>query len=359
MRHRLLALAVSSAALCLGVAGPALAQGSVSGQVAEQVAGNSQSAESNATSTQINPTNQNISVRVLSPGDNGSVTQSNSSSAESFAGNSNDTDQTVSQDQSGAGGTPIQEAAQLADNEQWAGSEATSVQYNPKNQNISVRVLSPGDDGDVNQSNTSEAKSGAFNKNELDQTIDQTQSGKKCCPATPKLHAAQDAKGHDDCGCSGVGIQAAGQEAYSEQDAYSSAESKQIKPENKNLSVRVKSEGDDGDVDQSNSSEAFSKAFNSNDTKQTIDQDQGSSRCGCHGGVGIQAAAQKALNWQGAESSAESKQIEPTNKSLSVRFLSPNHGYGSDVTQSNSSFAGSLAGNRNELEQALYQTQGS
>ncbi len=40
-----------------------------------------QTSSSNATSTQIAPSNQNINVRVLSPGDNGSVTQSNESAA--------------------------------------------------------------------------------------------------------------------------------------------------------------------------------------------------------------------------------------------------------------------------------------
>jgi len=357
MKQRLLALAVSSVALGLGVAGPAMADVPV--QAVEQIAGNEQSAESSAESTQVNPTNQNISVRVLSPGDNGSVTQTNSSSAESFAGNSNDTTQGVGQTQAGGGGTGIQEAGQLAGNEQWADSEAKSVQVKPTNQNISVRVLSPGDDGDVKQTNESEAKSVAFNKNELDQAVEQVQGRKCCAPAPhPRMYdASKDADGHDDCGCSGVGIQAAGQEAYSKQGAWSSAESKQIKPENKNLSVRVKSPGDDGDVKQENESEAFSKALNSNDTTQAIRQYQIDGRCECRHGVGIQAAGQKAVNWQGAESSAESTQIKPENKSLSLRFKS--EGGGGDLYQANSSFAGSFAGNRNDLTQYVRQSQGS
>jgi hypothetical protein len=369
-RHRLLALAVSSVALGLG-AGPAMAdEPPVNAQLAEQVAGNEQSATSSATSTQYQPSNQNISVRVLSPGDNGSVDQSNTSSAASFAGNSNDTDQTVDQSQSGAGGVALQEAGQVAGNEQYADSEATSTQIKPTNQNISVRVLSEGDDGDVTQSNSSSAKSIAKNENDLDQKIDQTQGGHGCCPKKPG-HRVPDGMGHgygddhgDDhggghgCGCDSTGIQAAGQEAYSKQSADSSAKSVQVKPENKNLSVRVLSPGKDGDVTQSNESKAFSGAFNSNDTEQKIDQSQGSShRCGCHGGVGIQAAGQKALNWQDADSSAESKQIKPENKSLSVRFKS--YGGGGDLTQSNASFAASFAANRNELEQKLEQTQGS
>jgi hypothetical protein len=384
-RKRLLALVVSSVALGLG-AGPAMAQGSASGQFAEQVAGSQQSASSSANSTQVAPTNQNISVRVLSPGDGGSVDQSNSSAAASFAGNANSTSQAVEQLQAG-GGAAVQEAAQLAANQQSAASQAESKQIAPKNQNISVRVLSPGDDGDVTQSNESAAKSGAFNGNELEQSVEQAQAGGECCEAKKPEHTPKkddyghekddygrekDDYGHkkDDYGhkkddyapkkdhcCGGVGIQAAAQEAYNKQNAESSAKSLQVKPENSNLSVRVLSPGDDGDVTQSNESAALSVAKNANSTNQAIEQLQAGSGCGCYGGVAIQAAGQKALNWQNAESDAESKQIYPTNKSLSFRFKS--WGDGGDLTQSNASFAGSFAGNYNALDQLVGQAQGS
>jgi hypothetical protein len=365
MRRKLLALVVS--ALALGAsAGPAMADDPVSGQLSEQVAGSLQSATSNANSTQINPTNTNISVRVLSPGNDGDVTQSNRSGAISFAGNSNDTTQSASQTQSGGGGAAaIQEAAQKAGNAQKAESNAESKQVNPTNRNISVRVLSPGDNGSVDQSNESKAKSFAGNKNELSQDVTQDQSGSGCC--APKK--GMDSKDHGDygdhkdpCGCdSGVGIQAAGQEAYNLQKAESNAESTQIKPKNENISVRVLSPGNDGDVSQSNSSTALSGAFNKNDTTQSIDQSQqsGRSRCGCSDGVGIQAAAQKAFNFQKADSNAESKQIHPENKTLSVRFKSPSYGHGGAVSQSNDSFAASLAANKNSLYQYLTQNQGS
>jgi hypothetical protein len=336
-RHRLLALAIGLATLGVG-AGPAMADEPFAGQAAEQVAASDQSANSSANSTQIAPSNSNINVRVLSPGDNGSVDQSNTSAAESFAGNANETDQSVEQSQSGTGGTALQEAGQLAANKQSAESTADSVQVHPKNTNISVRVLSPGDDGDVTQSNESEAKSGALNKNELDQSIEQEQGG-------------------DDggCHCGSTAIQAAAQAAYSKQDADSAAESKQVKPENKNLSVRVLSPGDDGNVDQSNESAAFSEAVNKNDTDQDIGQSQYGSDCKCYGSTGIQAAAQKAVNWQDADSSAESKQLYPSNKSLSFRFKS--YGDGGNLTQSNASLAASLAANWNELDQEVSQGQ--
>ena len=46
-------------------------------QVSGQSAGTSQQAVAGSSATQINPSNTNISVRVLSPGNDGNVTQSN------------------------------------------------------------------------------------------------------------------------------------------------------------------------------------------------------------------------------------------------------------------------------------------
>ncbi len=363
MRRKLLALTVSALTLGLG-AGPAMADVPLAGQFAEQVAGSQQSAVSNASSTQINPTNTNVSVRVLSPGDDGDVTQSNESAAGSFAGNSNDTAQTVDQSQGGAGGVGIQESGQLAGNEQTAESNAESTQVNPQNRNINVRVLSEGANGNVEQSNESKAKSFAGNKNTLTQDVTQDQSGSVCCPqhsdGMDRKHGDQPKHGDhpDTCGCeSGIGIQAAGQEAYNKQKATSNAESKQVKPTNQNISVRVLSPGDDGDVSQTNSSTALSGAFNKNDTSQSITQSQSGSACPCTHGLGIQAAGQKALNWQHADSNAESKQIHPTNKALSLRFKS--EGGGGTLSQANTSFAGSLAANKNVLSQTLTQSQGS
>jgi hypothetical protein len=361
MRNRFLALAASGLVLALG-AGPAMAQdGGFAGQAAEQVAGSQQAAQSNATSTQYQPSNTNISVRVLSPGNDGDVSQENNSSAESYAANQNDTSQTVDQSQSGSGTTAVQEALQKAGNMQQAVSNAESTQVKPSNKNISVRVLSPGDNGSVSQSNNSSARSKAENSNELDQDLTQEQSGGKCCE--PKKPPKKDMNGYEprgdqyksSCCHGGTGIQAAGQEAYNKQYADSNAESKQIKPSNTNISVRVLSHGDDGDVEQSNNSSAESKAKNDNDTTQTIDQYQASGGCGCHGGELIQAAGQAAFNWQGAKSNAESKQWEPSNKALGFRFKS--YGDGGYLSQSNNSYARSFAGNWNDLDQDLRQRQ--
>jgi hypothetical protein len=343
MRRRFLALVVSSAALGLG-AGPAMAQ-DFSGQTAQQVAGSLQNAEANANSTQYNPSNSNISVRVLSPGDDGDVTQENNSYADADATNDNGTTQSVGQTQSGVGGAAVQEAVQQAANLQNAESNAESVQVKPQNRNINVRVLSPGKNGSVSQSNNSGAESNAHNDNGLEQDVTQDQSGGGCGCDHPKYE-----KGDSHTG--GVGIQATKQKAINKQNAEANAESKQIKPSNTNISVRVLSEGHDGDVTQENNSYADADATNDNDTSQSVEQSQAGSGSG---GVGVQEAAQGAFNLQNAEADAESKQIEPENKNINVRVLSDGHN--GSVSQANNSGAKSKAHNDNELEQNIDQEQ--
>jgi hypothetical protein len=419
MKGRLLALTVG---LLLLIAGPAAAGSSpFGGQSADQSAGNMQSATSSATSTQYNPSNENISVRVLSPGNDGSVSQSNNSSAKSGAANFNGTRQAVSQDQAGSGSAAaeaMQQAAQWAGSGQSADSTADSTQKNPSNENISVRVKSPGDNGTVDQSNNSDAKSFAGNKNATMQDTSQSQGGSDAVPMrqAPSTGSSDLTDGRvDPCGCGkGSGsksIQAAGQDASNWQSATSDATSTQYNPSNENISVRVKSPGDNGSVDQSNNSDAESFAGNSNKTMQGIEQTQPggsgggpvvlSKLCGCLGhSVGIQAAAQEAWNQQDATSHATSEQFMPQNVNKSLRLgSSPDvhkrpptkPGYGStgdvykdaptapadgvptdrvpidgvpidgssgDVSQQNNSQAKSKALNLNLLWQDLMQTQG-
>ena len=82
MKRQLIALLGAIAVLLALGSGVAQAQ---SVQGVEQVAGTGQSASSSASSTQTNPSNSNINVRIFSPGDNGSVSQSNNSVAGSVA----------------------------------------------------------------------------------------------------------------------------------------------------------------------------------------------------------------------------------------------------------------------------------
>jgi hypothetical protein len=329
MQRYLVALVAGLLLLLCAGAGSAMADGL---QAAEQGAGSQQSATSSATSTQKAPTNQNISVRIGSPGSTGSVTQTNNSAADSTAQNTNTTSQDATQS-GGAGGAMA--LAQKAYNGQQAASTATSTQDHPSNKNISVRVGSPGDDDEVQQSNSSSATSAATNANTTNQTATQSASGGGCCKSG--------------------GDPAAEQVAHNEQGASSDATSEQDHPSNANVSVRIGSPGHGGSVSQSNSSKADSTAANTNSTTQTARQSERGD-CPCYGHGGTQALEQKAHNGQAAESTATSKQIKPSNENTSVRIFSP--GDGGDVDQSNSSQADSTATNTNATTQTAAQSQG-
>jgi hypothetical protein len=378
VRGRLLALIVG---LLLVAAAPAAASASSFGeQTGGQSADNTQSATSSATSTQVDPSNENISVRVLSPGDDGDVSQSNNSSAHSGAINSNATGQSLTQSQPGgssAAQKAMQDAAQWAGNDQSADSTAESTQQNPSNENISVRVLSEGDNGSVDQSNNSNAKSFAGNKNDTSQTTEQGQGGPATGGGTPAGTSSDLTRGTtpadptDGCGCGSKSIQAGGQDAHSKQDATSTASSTQDSPSNDNIAPRILDPGDDGSVDQSNNSQAESFAGNNNATTQELDQSQAGMsdleflRGILGGSLGIQAGGQDAWNEQDATSNADSTQFAPSNSNGSVGVpdgpwdVKDGPGDGGDVTQSNNSSSESKALNLNGLMQLLRQFQGS
>jgi hypothetical protein len=310
-----------------------MADESVAGQLAEQVAGSEQAAYSNAQSTQINPTNTNVSVRVLSPGDDGDVSQSNESGAVSFAGNTGDTTQAVDQSQGGTGGVGIQEAAQQADNSQWAESHADSTQVQPTNRNISVRVLSPGDGGSVSQANIATSNAEAGNANWTEQSAGQLQGGTLCC---------------------GSGIQAIGQLAKNHQAAIGLAATVQLgslkqpcvcgkkdSVGNRNEPTRVKSPGDDGSVRQANVASSTSTAMNWNAVKQAAREIQ-PAPCVCRA-PRIQAVGQLDTNDQFALSGALGFQHDPKNASAPERKKSP--GKAGDVRQVGKELASDDVGN--------------
>jgi hypothetical protein len=326
-------------------------------QAAEQKAKTDQSASSDATSTQYKPSNKAISVRIDSPGNDGSVDQSNSSAAGSFAGNLAKTDQSATQSQGGSscgcGGDAVQAAGQFAHTGQSADSDATSKQIDPSNSATSVRIASPGNGGDVRQSNDSFAGSFAGNAALTNQTADQQQGS---------------GGGYG----SGSGVQALEQKAGTWQDASSSATSTQYHPSNDVTGVRIGSSGNDGSVDQSNSSTALSFAGNLAKTDQSATQTQGGSSCGC-GGDAVQAAGQFAWTGQSADSNATSEQKGASNSVTPVSigggkdghgcgcapYSSPAPAPGGSVHQSNDSTALSAAVNLAKTEQGLEQSQGS
>jgi hypothetical protein len=334
VKRQLIALLGAIAVLLAIGSGAAQAQ---SVQAVEQVAGTGQSASSTASSTQTNPSNSNISVRIFSPGDNGSVSQSNNSAAGSVAGNAASTAQGVSQTQSGGAGE--QAVGQVAETIQKAKSQAVSKQEKPSNSNISVRIHSPGDDGDVEQSNNSVAESAAGNVAETTQEVAQQQGG------------GEEAKSK--C-CGGSGVQAVGQEAATGQKAESEATSVQEHASNENIPVRIGSKGDNGSVSQSNNSAALSFAGNAAKTSQGVEQSQGGG-CGCSSDL-VQAVGQKAITGQFADSDATSIQKGAKNSNTPVRIHS--EGDDGDVDQSNDSLALSAALNLAKTEQAVGQSQG-
>jgi hypothetical protein len=379
-----------SALAAAALPGTALADPLTSQEIG-QVAGSQQSASSSATSTQKSPTNTAISVAILSPGaKSGNVTQSNSSSAESAAGNKNETEQNAAQN-AGGSGSAGQFIGQAAGNKQDAESEATSTQYHPTNQAISVAILSPGaKSGDVKQSNSSSAESQAGNKNETTQNASQNAGG------------GQGGKSDKCCDKGGTTVQGIGQEAYNKQDADSKATSVQYDPTNQAIGVSILSGGSSsGDVDQSNSSEAESAAGNKNETEQNASQEASGGSHGCsdkcepskrdggyggedscydkcdHGGTTVQGIGQLNKSKQDADSEASSEQYGASNVAGALDVLDGLKGHegkkdgygdhgseakaapapsGGDVKQSNSSSAESEAGNSNETEQNASQS---
>src|SRR5688572_23910359 len=249
---RILAVAAAGLGLLVSAGQAAAAPGDSALQLAGQAAASGQAAGAQSGASQSQPSNTNISVRVLSPGDNGDVTQSNTVSSNATAANANVTGQSANQTQSGScdctGGT--QAVGQEADSSQAATALSYAKQSGASNTNIPVRVLSPGDNGDVSQTNSVESDATAANINATGQSAEQASAG-------------------------GSGTQAVGQDADSKQHAGAASAAEQKGAENTNISVRVLSPGKDGDVTQSNSVDSSAKAGNLNLTGQKADQGQG------------------------------------------------------------------------------------
>src|SRR5262245_28733176 len=331
MKRVFFALAVAALLLLAVGVGTAAASPPAS-QGSGQWAGSEQGAGSAAGTAQQEATNTTDPVRVLSPGDEGDVSQSNEASSDATAGNQNGTSQTADQTQSGSG---LQAVGQSASNDQDALALAFTLQHGASNDNQPVRVLSPGDGGDVSQSNDASSEASAGNANGTEQTAEQEQAGSSCCGSG--------------------GEQVIGQSADSEQDAAALSTTEQKKPSNENIAVRVLSPGDDGDVSQSNEASSTAEAGNSNATKQNAEQDQSSTSCKCGSSGGEQVIGQSADSEQKAGAIAATEQDHPSNSNITVRVLSP--GDGGSVTQSNTASSNASAGNLNATKQTATQEQ--
>ena len=323
MKRVILACIAAAVLLPVTAEGTALADGAAM-QDTGQSAGSSQIAASAAESTQVKPSNENISVRVMSPGSDGDVTQINSSAAASAAGNDNATSQAAAQS-----GAAQQAVGQGAHNAQAALSAAKSTQVAPSNENISVRIMSPGDSGDVKQVNASSAQSVAGNQNGTTQAAEQSASGGDA-PAAPRATQPEEQSTGKvpppkrepcapACGGGKPTVQAIGQDVVNKQVAASAAISLQDHPVNANHG------GSGGSVTQVNGSAAKSAAGNANWTDQKAVQSAGRgadmvaacTSCG-HTGTVVQAIGQRVKSEQLALSKAVSAQIHPVNLNVPV-----------------------------------------
>jgi epidermal growth factor receptor substrate 15 len=414
LNRRFLASAVATLTLLLAAGAVTATAAAADGvQAAGQSASNEQAASAASGATQVQPSNTNVSVRVLSPGNDGSVSQTNSASSDASASNTNDADQSASQGQGGSGG--IQTANQAAGNAQLAGALSAASQYVAQNTNTPVRVLSPGDNGNVTQSNDVSSTASSTNDNTTDQDARQHQAGSSCgCEGAPTgiqtsdqsaedgqagaaLSGAQQAApangadptavgskgaagntsqsnsadsnakssndnsadqdaGQSQAG-SGSGIQTSDQSATNEQLGIAASSASQVRPTNTNVSVRVLSPGNDGNVSQSNSVSSTAHATNDSSTDQSTDQDQSAKggSCGCSGTSGIQVGKQRSSNEQGAAALSAASQSGARNTNVPVRVLSP--GNGGSVTQSNDVSSTARASNDNVTDQRLDQDQ--
>ena len=161
---------------------------------------------SDANATQVAPSNTNTDVRIFSPGNSGNVHADQRSRRPGPRRQREPTNQSATQDavrgrhaggRSGCLEPPV------------GGGGCERVQVKPSNENISVRIKSPGDDGDVDQTNAALAGAAAGNANGTSQSAEQAQGG-------------------DGCKCGGGGTQAVGQSAKSKQDAAADANAVQI-----------------------------------------------------------------------------------------------------------------------------------
>ena len=136
MKRWTIALIAAFLSLTTGAGLATAAVPSLGSQTVNQSASSGQVAGAAAGAAQTNPSNTNVSIRVLSPGNDGSVSQSNSADSDATASNRNSADQDATQSQSagstgaccGSGSTGIQSSSQTAANQQAAAALSLATQ---------------------------------------------------------------------------------------------------------------------------------------------------------------------------------------------------------------------------------------
>ena len=246
---------------------------------------------------------------MLSPGNDGDVSQENAATAIGIAANGNATDQSTGQSQTGAGGGSSgrahQVAGQEASNTQDANAYAAAAQIDaeqhgvvdPRAQPRQRRQRLAVEQHHRDRGGTERQRDGAERRPEPDRRC-----GSARAPDGRKRYG-KSGKGSD-------ATQIAGQKATNDQSANAGAAAVQVKPSNSASSIRVLSPGNDGDVSQSNSATAVGIAANLNLTGQSIDQEQTGSG---HGSDQTQVAGQEASSNQSADAGALAVQLKPSN----------------------------------------------
>ena len=192
-------------------------------------------------------------VRVYSPGDDGSVDQSNTAASAANAGNAASTRQDGTQSEAG-GGLQIQALGQEA----WTGQEGVAAslaaQFAPSNDASPVRVYSDGGGGSVSQQNTAASRATG------DNGATTTQAGRQAIGASP-------------CDCRGsLPIQVAGQSAHTGQALLALSAALQALPSNDASPSSVWSAGDGGWLKQANNGASVGEAANRSETGQGVGQ---------------------------------------------------------------------------------------
>jgi len=316
MRKMLLALVLATAVCLTAVSVSAAQTGPI--QVSGQSADTSQQAAAGSSATQTDPSNTNISIRVLSPGNDGNVSQTNAAGSSAAAGNASNTAQGSSQS---AGDPGVQTSNQSSTTDQLAGALSLAAQSGASNVNVPIRVLSPGNAGNVSQTNAVGSQANAGNA------------------ATTSQTGTQTAAGGESCGCaSNTPIQTADQSASTDQDAAALSHAAQIDPSNTSVSVRVLSPGDGGSVSQTNAVGSAATAGNLAGTSQSSNQTDPVAPCGCSG-TSVQQADQSATTDQGSAALSAAAQANPSNEASPVRVGSS----GNDGAVQQQNVAGSHA----------------
>jgi hypothetical protein len=207
--------------------GPTLTVGS-----APSATSSADSATANASSTQVQPTNLNLTVRINSPGDNGPVDQRNTSTATAVAAGNPSV---------GAGaGTGTGPAA-----------TSTSTQVAPANLNVSVRVGSPGKDAPRTQLNSSSATSALADPATVAPALSTLPDPDAANSASQVDNESSIVQSLAQCGdtCPDASTQsgAAGSTSPAQGTGTSNATATQQSPTNVDVSIRVASGSGEGD----------------------------------------------------------------------------------------------------------------